>query len=163
MDILEFALEKEKISEESYRDLAMRAENPGLKKIFIMLADEEAGHGRIIEEIIQDVSPALVQTQVLVKATNIFEEIQSSVEEFDFATDELEVYHLARDLEAKSRDFYIAKSEEVEDLLEKEIFARLAGEEEKHYILLDNICDFVSEPECYLEDAEFVHLEDYQV
>jgi rubrerythrin len=68
MDILEFALEKEKISEESYRDLARRAENSGLKKIFIMLADEEAGHSRVIEEIIQDVSPALVQTQVLAKA-----------------------------------------------------------------------------------------------
>ncbi|MBW8036217.1 MAG: ferritin family protein [Planctomycetes bacterium] len=162
MDILEFALEKEKISEESYRELARRAENSGLKKIFIMLADEEAGHSRVIEGIIQDISPVLVQTQVLAKATNIFKMIRNSVEEFDFATDELEVYRQARDREAKSRDFYQQKSEEVEDSLEKEIFARLAGEEEKHYILLDNICDFVSEPECYLEDAEFVHLQDYQ-
>jgi len=163
MDILEFALEKEKISEETYRELASRANNTGLKHIFTMLADEEAGHAQVIEEIIQDVSPALVQTQVLAKATDIFEKIRDSVEKFDFAIDELEVYRQARDREAKSRDFYQQKSEEVDDSLQKEIFSRLAGEEQKHYILLDNICDFVSEPECYLENAEFVHLQDYPV
>lgn len=163
MDILEFALEKEKLSEESYRELARRAENTGLKKIFIMLADEEAGHGRVVEEIIQDVSPALVETKVLARATEIFEGIRNSVDDFDFATDELEVYRQARDREAKSRDFYRQKSKDVEDPLEKEIFARLADEEQKHFILLDNICEFVSEPECYLEDAEFVHLQDYPV
>jgi hypothetical protein len=37
----------------------------------------------------------------------------------------------------------------------------VAGEEHKHYLLLERIIDFVSRPEQWLEDAEFYHLEDY--
>lgn len=34
-------------------------------------------------------------------------------------------------------------------------------EEKKHYFLLDNIIEFVSRPEQWLENAEFYHLEEY--
>ncbi len=163
MNILEFALEKEKLSEESYLKLVQRTEVGGLKHIFSMLADEEAKHVQVIEEMIQDVSPILIETAVLARAKGVFEKIRESAEEFNFDADELEVYSQARGREAKSRDFYEEKAGEVDNPLGRETFEKLAAEEQKHFLLLDNVCDFVSEPVCYLENAEFVHLEDYPV
>jgi rubrerythrin len=58
-------------------------------------------------------------------------------------------------------DFYLEKADQVEDPRQKEIFKNLAAEEKKHYFLLDNIVDFLSRPDQWLENAEFCHLEDY--
>lgn len=163
MGILEFAMETEKLSEESYRKLARRAKVTGLKNIFSMLADEESKHVQVIEEMIHDVAPILMQTTLLARAKEVFVKIRESSEEFDFGANELAAYSQARDVEAKSRDFYAEKAGEVDNPLGREIFEKLAAEEQKHFLLLDNICDFVSEPVCYLENAEFVHLQDYPV
>jgi rubrerythrin len=53
------------------------------------------------------------------------------------------------------------KANEVTEEYQKEIFQRLADEEKKHYFLLENIIEFVSRPETWLENAEFYHLEEY--
>ena len=45
--------------------------------------------------------------------------------------------------------------------IKKRIFQKLAEEEKKHYFLLENIIQFVSRPETWLENAEFYHLEEY--
>ena len=67
----------------------------------------------------------------------------------------------AQDIEKESREFYLQKADEVQDHCQKGIFRKLAEEENKHYFLLDNIIEFVSRPEQWLENAEFHHLEDY--
>lgn len=67
----------------------------------------------------------------------------------------------AQDIEKKSRDFYLDKCTIVELQYQKELFLKLAEEEKKHYFLLDNIIEFVSRPETWLENAEFCHLEEY--
>ena len=41
------------------------------------------------------------------------------------------------------------------------LFEGLAEEERKHYFLLDNVIDFLFQPQSWLENAEFVHLNDY--
>ena len=66
----------------------------------------------------------------------------------------------ARDIEKKSQDFYTEKANEVTEAYQIELFLKLAVEEKKHYFLLDNILDFISRPEQWLENAEFFRLED---
>ena len=163
MDILEFALEKERLSREFYHNLADKAENIGLRNIFLMLVDQESEHCRIIEKMKAHVSPLITQTDVLGDARRIFEEMKEASEKFDFDVTELDLYREARAKEIKSRQFYLEKAREVDNPEQEDIFRKLAAQELKHYILLDNICDFVSEPECYLENAEFVHIENYPV
>jgi hypothetical protein len=51
MDIFQFAMEKEKYSEQYYRKLARRAAYPGLKNILTMLANEEAKHYHVVEQM----------------------------------------------------------------------------------------------------------------
>ncbi|HEW78629.1 MAG TPA: rubrerythrin, partial [Phycisphaerales bacterium] len=84
-----------------------------------------------------------------------------SNESFDFDIKQTGLYKKAQDIEKKSRDFYLKKANEVEEKHQKELFLKLADEEKKHYLLLDNIIEFVSMPETWLENAEFFHFEEY--
>jgi rubrerythrin len=153
-------MEKEKFSEDYYRQLAAKSHNKGLATIFNMLAGEEARHYKIVSDMKKDIAPDLAETKVLSDAKNVFAKMRESAQSFDFNISEIELYKKALDIEKQSRDFYLEKADEVAEA-QKEIFLELADEEKKHYLLLENIIDFVSRPETWLENAEFYHLEEY--
>lgn len=161
MDIFEFALEKEKLSEDYYRRLAGKTANKGLRAIFVMLANEEARHRVIVSKMKEDADAEVSQTDVLSDAKEVFMEMREAVEKFNFDISELELYKRAQDIEDKAGKFYSQKAREVDKEQQKEIFLSLAEEEKKHYFLLDNIIEFMLRPERWLENAEFVHLDEY--
>jgi rubrerythrin len=160
MNIYDFAMEKEKFSEDYYRQLSIKSNDKGLKTIFNMLADEEAKHKKIVSDMKKDITPDLAETTVLSDAKNVFAKIRESVQSFSFNISQVELYKKALKIEEQSRDFYLEKSNEVAES-QKGIFLKLADEEKKHYFLLENIIEFVSRPQTWLENAEFYHLEEY--
>ena len=160
MGIFEYAMQMEKDGENFYRGLAEKVSNKGVKTILAMLADEEVKHYEILSKA-QGQEKKLSETAILSDAKNVFEQMKEGAEEFDVEVGQVELYREAQQIEARSRDFYLAKSEQVEQGRHKELFLKLAEEEKKHYFLLDNIIEFVSRPEHWLEDAEFYHLEEY--
>jgi len=161
MNILEFAMEKEKFSKDYYRRLADRSTSKGLMEIFNMLADEEAKHYKIIKQLKDKVPETAADTDVLSDAKDIFKRMRENAGEFNFDENELGIYKKAQDIEKESREFYLEKASQVDDPYQKRIFRRLAAEEKKHFFLLDNIIEFVSRPQQWLENAEFVHLDEY--
>ncbi len=161
MDIFEFAKEKEKYAEEFYRDRAAKSPDKGLAEIFLLLANEEEKHFDLIEKMQAEVPAELTETTVLSDATAIFEKIREGAKKFSFDKSELELYKEAQKIEQNARDYYLDKADQVEVQAQKDIFIKLAEEEKKHYFLLDNIIDFVSRPQQWLENAEFHHMEDY--
>ncbi|AQT69479.1 hypothetical protein STSP2_02670 [Anaerohalosphaera lusitana] len=161
MDIFEFAMEKEKMSREKYLDMAEKSKSVGVKHILQMLADEEEKHYHTVERMKQETPEGVTKTDVLADAKKVFEKMQGAREEIKFEDDEKEVYHQAKKIEEEARDYYLQKEKEADDEVEKKIFHRLAEEEQKHWFVIDNICDFVEKPEYYLENAEFVHLDNY--
>ncbi|MDD5064661.1 MAG: ferritin family protein [Phycisphaerae bacterium] len=160
MNIFDFAMEKEKYSEDYYRQLAAGSNNKGLETVFNMLADEEAKHYKIVSDMKKDISPGLAETRVLSNAKDVFEQMRESARSFNFNISQVELYRKALKIEEQSQDFYLEKADEVEEA-HKEIFLKLAEQEKKHYFLLENIIDFVSRPQTWLENAEFYHLEEY--
>jgi rubrerythrin len=160
MNIFEFAMEKEKYSEDYYRRLADKLSNKGLGTVFNMLADEEAKHYKIVSDTKEDIAPDLAETTVLSDAKDVFEKMRESAQNFNFNISQAELYRKALNIEKQSRDFYLEKANEVAEA-QKEIFLKLADEEKKHFFLLENIIDFVSRPETWLENAEFYHLDEY--
>jgi rubrerythrin len=160
MNIFDFAMEKEKYSEDYYRQLAAKSGDKGLMEIFNMLADEEGRHYQIVSDMKKDITPDLAETTVLSDAKDVFEKMRESAQRFNFNISETELYKKALKIEKQSWDFYLEKADEVVES-QKEIFLELADEEKKHYFLLENIIDFVSRPETWLENAEFYHLEEY--
>jgi len=160
MNIFEFAMEKEKYSEDYYRRLADKTNNKGLETIFNMLADEEAKHYKIVSDMKEDVAPDLADTTVLSDAKDVFTKMRESAQKFSFDISQTELYKKAQDIEKQSQNFYLEKAKEAEGT-QKEIFLSLAEEEKKHYFLLGNIIDFISRPETWLENAEWHHLDEY--
>jgi predicted RND superfamily exporter protein len=160
MDIFEFAMQMEKDGEDYYRHLVKQTENKGLKRIFIMLADDEVKHYETIKKMRTE-APRLAETQILSGAKNIFTQLKASGEKFNFDGKQAKLYKKAQEIEKKSQDFYLTKAKEVEKAYQREIFLKLAEEEKKHYFLLENIIEFVSRPETWVENAEFYHSEQY--
>jgi len=160
MNIFEYALQMEKDGEDYYRQLAQQTANKGLKTILVMLADEEVKHYNAIEKM-KTAKPRMAETTILTDVKNVFVQIQESNENFGFDLGQIELYKKAQEIEERSRDFYMEKASEVDEEYQKELFLKLAEEEKKHYFLLDNIIEFVSRPEHWLENAEFFHLEEY--
>lgn len=161
MDIFEFAMEKEKDSRDFYRQLAEKAADKGLAKIFNMLADEEEKHYRIVEQMKNNTPQEVGDTDFLSDAKNIFKQMKKGTGKFSFPASQIDIYKKAQAIEKQSREFYLQKADEVKDVQQKKIFFQLASEENKHYFLLDNILEFVSRPEQWLENAEWYHLEEY--
>lgn len=74
---------------------------------------------------------------------------------------QIELYKKAQEIEEKSRKFYLEKAGEAVNPAQKEIFSKIADEEKKHYFILENVIEFVSRPQNWLENAEWYHLEEY--
>ncbi len=160
MNIFEYAMQMEKDGENYYRQLAWQTANKGLQTILTMLADEEVKHYNAIEKM-QTTEPLMAEATILTDARNIFVQIKESGESFDFDIKQTDLYRKAQDIEKESQDFYTEKADEATEEYQRELFLKLADEERKHYFLLDNIIEFVSKPEYWLENAEFFHLEEY--
>ncbi len=161
MDIFAFALEKEKFSEEYYRDLAHRASHPGLKNILTMLADEEAKHYQAIEQMRTETLEQVTDVPVLDRAREVFEKMRVSPRKFDFLISEAELYRKACQIEEQSKKFYLEQAEAAQDPAQERVFRLLAQEEDKHLFLVENLYSFVSKPESFLENAEMYHFDDY--
>lgn len=161
MNIFKYAMEKEKYSENYYRELAAKTDNKGLRNILNMLADEELKHYRIVEKMKAATPVEIAETSILSNARDVFSRMREAKDTFDFDVGELELYKKAQQFEKNSKQFYEQKAQQVQDPCQKEIFEKLAQEENKHYLLLENIIDFLSRPQTWLENAEFYHLEEY--
>ena len=160
INIFEYAMQMEKDGEDYYRQLVQQTANKGMRTILTMLADEEVKHYNAVEKMKTE-KPQIAETKILTDAKSVFVQIKESGESFDFDIKQTELYKKAQDIEEKSRDFYLEKANEVKEECQKGLFLKLADEEKKHYFLLENIIEFVSRPETWLENAEFYHLEEY--
>jgi len=161
MDIFKFAMKQEKTQAKLYRTWGRKAKLPGLKRILEMLAKDEDKHFRIVRAMGKSLSPKMTRTPVLSKARSIF----AKMKKLDFAggrrLEPAIVFNKALSLEEKSRVFYLKKSKEATSKAHRDLFLVLSQEEKKHWILIENIIEFVSKPKTWIENAEFNHLEDY--
>jgi len=162
MNIYKYAMKMEKDSENYYSELANQTGDVGLRNILKMLADDEVKHYNIIEQMMKnDVNVELAETDILKNAKNIFIKIKGKNLVFDFDLPQVDFYRKAQKFEEKSYKFYMEMSDKVEIESQRTIFLKLAGEEKKHMYLLENLVEFVSRPETWIENAEFNHLDDY--
>lgn len=162
MNVFEFAMQMEKDGEAFYRQIANGTKNPGLKKIFDTLADEEVVHYNAFKNFAEKSGVRVVESNVLAKAKNIFAEMKESGHvDLSDETPQTEAYRKAMAAEKEAYTFYEKKAAECDDDAEKEVFLVFAKEERHHYRLLENVLEFVSRPDTWIEDSEFVNIEEY--
>lgn len=162
MSVFEFAMKMEQDGEEFYRELAGKTQNSGLKQIFTYLADEEVKHYRLFKGILERENMAYDSTDALAHSKNIFTEMKASGE-VDVSGDIAQVdgYRFALEMEKKAYTFFEEKCAEATDPKEKKFLEVIAKEERRHYRLIESIIEFVSQPETWVENAEFNQLTDY--
>lgn len=162
MNVFEFAMQMEKDGEAFYRQIAGKTKNAGLQKIFTTLADEEVVHYNTFKKLFERTSVDAVESNVLTKAKNIFQEMKKTGG-FDVSaeTPQIEAYKKAMDAEKEAFTFYEKKAEETTVAAEKIILQAFAREERRHYRLLENVLEFISRPDSWLENAEFSQLGEY--
>jgi len=144
-----------------YKKLAQTAPSDSLGGILNLLADEELRHVEMVRALQQNQSVEIPPTELLGEAKKMFEKINAAGEDFDYHLSESDLYKKARQIELEARDYYSDRAEKADNEALKDILKRLAAEEQKHYVLVDNLCQFVERPQSYLEDAEFTHLDGY--
>lgn len=160
MELFDFAIQMEKDGEAYYRQLSHRTANTGLRTILTMLADEEVKHQQLFEQLKQS-KGGLQTSQVLTRTKNIFVQMKESGEVISDETSHIELYQKAQDLEKQAQEFYLEKSKESSNDNVRDVLIMLAKEEQVHYFILENIINFLSRPQTWLEDAEFSNLDEY--
>ena len=143
-----------------YLDLAKKTNNTGIKSILTMMAESEARHYNIILGMQKnDKIQYSADTEVLTNVKNIFMKMKEE-KDIDVDVSQVEFYKKALEVETDSEKFYLERADEEKDPHRKKIFITLASEEKSHCVLLENIVNFVSQPDTWLENSEWYHVDE---
>ncbi|MGD0232700.1 MAG: ferritin family protein [Syntrophorhabdales bacterium] len=161
MNAYDYAMQLEKDGESYYREGARRSVQEGLRRIMTTLADAELVHYDIFKKMKEQKPWALPDTTILRDVKNIFVKMKEEGGLEGINVSEIDFYKKAQDIEKMTEDFYLERARQVEDGTERETFLQVAAEEKRHFFVLQQIIDFVSRPDEWLEDAEWYHLDEY--
>lgn len=161
MEGIEYAIKMEKEAEKRYRDLAEKAVNPGLKSIMILLAEEEARHHTYYKALRESADAQMNSTELISAVKQVFLRMREAGDTSGIEVSEVALYKTALKAEKEHYEFYRKKAGAAKDEAERRILLNIAEEEKKHARVLENIVDFVSRPEEWLENSEWYHLEEY--
>lgn len=156
MNAYDYAMQLEKEGEVFYRQLAEEANHEGLSKIFTMLANEEVKHYKMFEKLAKNSETVTVPNmEVFKEAKEVFSEMSKDAVAYSFEDQQIDFYRRAIKTEDKAYEQYLEKANEMTNIQHKEIFLKIAEEELKHKVLLENILEYVEQPSSWLESAEF--------
>jgi rubrerythrin len=135
--VVSFAIEKEEKAMEFYQKCADRAKNPGLKKFFQEMVEEENRH----RQLLKDLDPRGLENLKLEKVEDL--RISDYLIDVTFRDDMSyqEALTMAMKKEEKAHAFYTAWQKKCMDEKTGKVFELLAGEEMKHKRKIETIYD----------------------
>ncbi len=164
MEIFDFAMRMEMDGQNFYLKHAADAPSPELKRILEELARDEQKHYAIFKAMKEGRTVEYEEakrTTILSSIKNVFETLKAENRDFAFPPDSQKTWEEAREIEKKSENFYRQKAAEVSGEGQKHILNRIADEEHRHWVTIENVIQFLDRPKHWLEDAEWSNLEDY--
>jgi rubrerythrin len=158
---VEHALAMEREAERYYRDLAEKAVNPGLKSVFLLLAEEEARHHDYYSSLGRRAGVKMKGGNLISAVKQVFLKMRETKDISGTGASQTDLYKEALEAERHHHEFYLKKAKDAPDETERKMFTKIAAEEKRHALVLEKVLDFVSRPAEWLENAEWYHLEDY--
>ena len=155
MNIFDYAMQMEKEGEVLYKSFAKNSPQKGLATIFTGLAEQEHKHYKTFKKMKNSEEFESIDTNFLDDVKGVFTEWKKEKNKFNFNISQADLYRKALDIEKKSIDFYLEKSKEVNGDKQKQVFEKIANEEKSHYEIMENIIEFITKPERWVEHAEF--------
>lgn len=134
-EILEFALEREDAAYRLYLNAAKKTSNPSARKIFEELAEQEAGHKRIILKL--DKQKIAEYTFVKVPDLGISAYLVDIPYHETMTYQEILVYAMKN--EEKAYRFYQEAQKMTDEPELKQLLSMLANEEQKHKFRLESL------------------------
>ena len=160
MNAIDYALKLETDGKAYYVKQAECTSDPQLKQLFTMLANDEQRHYEIIKGF-KDKNYTYRGTYTFKTTRNMFSEMLQDSICFNIEATNLEAYEHAVEMEKESVKLYLDQAKVTKEPSEKEILIKLAAEENKHQIILENLMDFIRKGKDWAESPEFSHLEEW--
>jgi rubrerythrin len=154
MDMFEFSIQMEKDAEALYRKMAEAAPVEGIKKVLLMLAEDEVRHRVAIENLQKKMAiPSVEGTALDIKT--VFDEMKQDENITNISVDAVDDYKKAVEIEKRGMEFYQQKFAEADDPESKKLFEILMNQETYHLRTTENLLDVVQTPEWWVTNAEF--------
>ena len=154
MNPYDTAMQIEKEGEALYADFAKRSPSKGLAIIFMRLAEDELRHYEVFEKMKKNRQPVIVKSALPDDAETVFSELKK--ETFDFSLSQPDLYRKALEAEKKSIQFYTQYAKAARSEEERDVFLSIIREERQHAAIVENIIEFLTAPETWSENAEFI-------
>jgi rubrerythrin len=153
---LKSAIQLEIDGKEFYLKMSSGSGNAMGKKLFQSLSAEEDQHRQKFEKIFKAISDQKSWPDVKIEShiggfKTIFSE---AAENAQFTGTELESVQKAMEMENKTRDFYLGRSEKAVFPAEKKYYESLAKEERIHHTLLQDYYEYMQNPAQYFTIKE---------
>jgi rubrerythrin len=160
MNIYDYAMKMELDGKEYYEKLAADTPVTGLATIFIRLAADEQKHFDIIQGLKVGAIGTMSDTTVLEDTKNLFQDLLKDNTIAGSMKKDLDGYRHAMKIEADSVKLYEDAANKESNKETSDLLLRIAGEEKKHYNILENLYDFALTPEYFLAWREFSNLKE---
>ncbi len=158
MNPYDFAIQMSHDGEKFFRSLTKQVKKPGLRKILVTLANDQAIHRRDFEKMKKAEGKTLPDAKNLTGAVNPFAQRLKRVdlgEKLDENLPPAELYRRGQALDKECEDFYRKRAARVKEPRLKQAFLGVAEEQRRHHFSLEHLINFILEPQQALEDAEW--------
>ncbi len=160
-NIFEVAKNMEVEGEEFYRKLAEEMSINELKGVFLFLADQEHDHYKLFEFMQEGKTPTYEEVKNAFSVTkDAFAKIAPGFSGFETLISAENAYEKAVNMEKNAIEFYTSLLDSVETDEQRNALQWVIEEEKKHKVVMESMVEFISEPQRWLENAEFTHLDD---
>ncbi len=162
MNVFDFAMGMEEDGKAYYEKMARETSLPGLKNIFMRLAEDEQKHFEIFQKLKTSGSaPAMLDTTIIEESKNVFKELPKAEKTLSVMEKDLAAYQHAMKIEADSFRLYEDAAGKESNPEIKNLLLKIAEEEHKHFNVMENIYHFINAPNQYLAWGEFSNLEEF--
>ena len=162
MDIVDQAIAIERQGEDFYRAFAGSVSDEGAVYIFSWLADQEKKHYGVFQKMKEGGLAHIEKSSDLKSVRDIFSGWKATRARLSVNVSQIELYRQALDVEEKSIRIYEEGARTAVDNAARFAFLSIAAEEKAHRQIMENIIEFVTKPEFWVENAEFGYRgEDY--
>ncbi len=150
-DALQQARKMEMDGIDFYNKLAEQCASEAGKAMFTSFSDDEKRHLRIIKEVAEGMgvnAADLPMPRDTIRT--IFADAAAKVDDYANATqDEKDAIQVAMGMETKSFQLYTESAAQADDASVKELFERLAAQEDQHYEMLQNTLEYLNNNEAW--------------
>ena len=146
-----------------YTEKAQIVKEPGTREIFKNLAVDEHKHFEIVSELLKQAESDAGTSAIILPPSSspkerfdkIFSKYKSAnLPSLSEKTTAREALTFALEIEKQSFNNYSQAAEDAENNETAAVYRFLAGEENKHFIMIDNAIDYIDDPERWLYEEE---------